>query len=70
MERFKKNAFLKCISLIVIFSFLVLDISWAYPPGSPKTHTLAVQPMFQHQMMNAAGERYQGSLFSQIELRA
>ncbi|MDD4203255.1 MAG: glycosyltransferase, partial [Candidatus Omnitrophica bacterium] len=51
MHSIKQNHFFKIISVVLIISFLVMDISWANPDlGKTRTTTLAVPTMFQGNM--------------------
>ena len=51
MHSIKQNSFFKIISIILIISFLVMDISWANPDfGKTQTTTLAIPSMFSNNM--------------------
>ena len=51
MSLIKHNTFFKVISIILIISFIVMDITWANPEiGKTQTTTLAVPSMFDNNM--------------------
>jgi len=73
LHAFKKNKLCKTISIILTIAFVVLDISWAYPPETtvaemPATNTLAAQSPFQKHGLGAYGQKFQESIFSDIKL--
>ena len=48
MNKVKSSVFFRVISLVLIFSFIALDISWAYPPGeNTQNNNLAIWSNFQ-----------------------
>ena len=56
MSVMKKSVLFKVVSIVVILSFIVLDISWAYPDISPEklNHTLGIRgAMFQNTLSGA-----------------
>jgi len=48
MNNIKNSGFFRVVSLALIFSFILLDISWAYPPGeNTQNNNLAIWSNFQ-----------------------
>ena len=66
MNKIKNCGFFRVISLILIITFISLDISYAYPPElSANSATLAAPSLFQQQPINDHAARFQQSVFSQ-----
>ena len=71
MNRIKNSCLFKTISLVLIFTFVVLDISYAYPPEhNTSNSTLAIPSVLQQTPINENAARFQQSVFSQGALLA
>ncbi|RKY40639.1 MAG: hypothetical protein DRP85_08215, partial [Candidatus Makaraimicrobium thalassicum] len=72
MIRARKHSLFRIVNVLVIISFLTLDISWACPPDSTSPpaadHTLAAESMFQPQMMFTQSQKSQQALFSDVRM--
>ncbi len=63
MNKLTHSNFFRIISLVLIITFIALDISWAYPPDpSTQNSTLATPSLLQQQPIN---EKFQQSIFSE-----
>jgi len=63
MNNFKTQPILKAISILLVITFLNLDIAWAYPADTPQNNSLSVQSINQLKMFTAYGEA-----FKQLEI--
>ena len=71
MDKIKKSCLFRIISLVLILTFISLDISYAYPPEhNPSNSTLATPSPLQQQPVNEHAARFQQSVFSQGALLA
>jgi len=71
MDRIKHSRLFKCISFVLIITFLTLDIAYAYPPEhNAGNSTLAVPSLLQQQPVNDQIARFQQSLFSESAMLA
>ncbi|MBU0881530.1 MAG: GNAT family N-acetyltransferase, partial [Candidatus Omnitrophica bacterium] len=71
MDKIKNSGFFRVISLILIVTFISLDIAYAYPPEhNPGNFTLATPSLLQQQPINEQMARFQQSVFSQGALLA
>ena len=71
VKMFKKSRFFKIISSVLIFTFISLDISYAYPPEhSSNNFALAIPSGLQQTPVNDQAARFQQSIFSQGALLA
>lgn len=58
----------KTLALLLVLSFITLDIAWAYPSTPSDTATLGTQALYQQQMMTEGAERFRQSVFSDRDL--
>ncbi|MDD5633730.1 MAG: hypothetical protein PHW46_00445, partial [Candidatus Omnitrophica bacterium] len=63
MSRIAKNPLIKIVSVLVIISFLALDISWAYPSDQHSYNNIAAEIMSQRKMMVEANTAWKTSIF-------
>jgi uncharacterized protein YjiS (DUF1127 family) len=71
MNNIKNSGFFKAISLILIVTFISLDVAYAYPlEHDPINSTLAVPSILQQQPINEQVARSRQSVFSQCALLA
>jgi uncharacterized protein (UPF0276 family)/ribosomal protein S18 acetylase RimI-like enzyme len=68
MNKIRKHITFKLISIILIITFLNLDIARAYPSISSKLDNLAVQSPWQINMMGDHGAEFQKSVFSRRDV--
>jgi hypothetical protein len=63
---FRIHSTIKLISVILIMTFLTLDVAWAHPAdGTVEAHALATQSPFMPKMMTQAAEAHRQSVFSE-----
>ena len=66
VNKIKHSQFFRIISLVLIITFIALDVSWAYPPGhNTSSSTLAAPSLLQQTSVNEHAARFQQSIFSQ-----
>ncbi|MDO8535731.1 MAG: aldo/keto reductase, partial [Candidatus Omnitrophota bacterium] len=71
MQRIKNSCLFRAISLSLIFTFISLDISYAYPPEhNANNSTLAIPSVLQQAPINEQTALFQQSVFSQGALLA
>ncbi|OGW76822.1 MAG: hypothetical protein A3C51_04630 [Omnitrophica bacterium RIFCSPHIGHO2_02_FULL_46_20] len=71
MNKIKKSCLFRTISLVLILTFISLDISYAYPPEyNVSNSTLATPSVLQQTPINDHAARFQQSVFSQSALIA
>ena len=71
MDRIKHSRLFKCISFVLIITFLTLDIAYAYPPEhNVGDSTLAVPSLLQQPPINEQQARFQQSFLSQSAIIA
>ncbi|MFH1790892.1 MAG: 2-phospho-L-lactate transferase CofD family protein, partial [Candidatus Omnitrophota bacterium] len=69
MYRLKTHWLVKTVSVLVIISFITLDIAWSHPSEfSKNTNALAAESVFQQEMMSRLRGSFQGSIISNIRL--
>lgn len=69
MEKIKNHRLFKTICLVLIFTFISLDISYAYPPEhNTASSTLAAPSMLQKPPMTEHTAEFQKSVFAQAGL--
>ncbi len=65
----EKGHFIKIISLVLIVTFVSLDISWAYPERIPvNSGKLQAELAFQPEVMDGKKREFRESLFSDIKI--
>lgn len=67
MDVIKKHPFFKIISILLVFSFINLNVSWSYPVESPD-YRLSTQGVFQQEMMTEKAQEFQNSIFAEAKL--
>ena len=71
MDKIKKSCLFRTISLVLILTFVSLDICYAYPPEhNAGNSTLAIPSALQQTPINEQAARFQQSVFSQSALIA
>lgn len=71
MDKIKKSCLFRIISLVLIITFISLDISYAYPPEhNAANSTLATPSALQQTPVTEQAARFQQSVFSQGALLA
>jgi hexokinase len=68
MAHMKDSGLFRIISLVLITTFIAFDISWAYPSNPSEKTTLAVQGLFQQQMMTPDGAMHRDAILSNMRL--
>jgi chromosome segregation ATPase len=68
VKRIFKGVFVKVLSLVLVFSFLNLEISWAYTIAEKGVNTLAIQSVFQPEMMTEQAASFKGSILQEAAL--
>jgi hypothetical protein len=69
MQNMKNFLWFKTIAIVLIMTFLLLDVAWAHPSDPViQSQNLSGQAAFQQTMMTDQASRFQNTLFNDIKL--